>query len=161
MSALPRTTRAAATIMLAVAGLVVLANPAMAKSKPPVKLDGKVNNKGVGAAKNGSVKIEQDDFYFKKTFIKAPAGTVTVELENEGAAQHSFTVDDQNIDVVVAPGATKTVTVTASDASPTTFYCKFHVGQGMQGALFVTTGGTGAKTNSDTETNSGPGGYGY
>ena len=160
MRALPRTTRAAAAIALAAAGFVVLANPAMAKSKPPVKLDGKVNNKGVGAATSGTTEIELDNFYFKKTFVKTPAGSVTVELKNEGSVQHTFTIDDQDIDVELAPGASKTVTVAASDTAPTTFYCKFHVGQGMQGALFVKAGGTGAKTKTDSKSN-GPGGYDY
>jgi plastocyanin len=165
MRAFPRTVRATAAIALALAGFVVFASPAVAKGKAPVKLDGKVNNKGVGAAPNGSADIELDDFYFKKTFIKAPAGSVTVDLVNEGSAQHSFTIDDQNIDVVVSSGQTKTVTLTASDTAPTTFYCKFHVGQGMKGAVFVKAGGTGANTKTDSKPSdkapSGPGGYDY
>ena len=110
--------------------------PAGAKSNPPVKLDGKVNNKGNGTIKNGKVEIEQDNYYFKKTFLKGTAGDVTVKFENEGSTTHSFTIDDQNIDVVVKPGKTKTVTVSLTDGAPVNFYCKFHVGQGMQGALF-------------------------
>ena len=162
MFALPRTSRAAATIAVMVTGCLVFASPAMAKGKAPVKLDGKVNNKGVGAATSGTTEIDLDNFYFKKTFVKAPAGSVTVELKNEGSVQHTYTIDDQNIDVDLAPGASKTVTVTVGGTEPTTFYCKFHVGQGMQGALFVKAGGTGAKTGANSGTNSGgSGGYDY
>jgi hypothetical protein len=94
-----------------------------------------------------------------------------VELRNKGSVPHSFTVDDQEIDVVLAPGATKTVTVEASTGPSTNFYCKFHVSSGMQGALFVKAGASGTKATSDSKTTtktttrttskSGPGGYDY
>ena len=118
-------------------GTVAVAAPAAAKSKPPVTLEGKVNNKGVGKISNGKVEVEQDNFYFKKTFLEGTAGTATVKLKNEGNTQHSFTIDDQKIDEVVAPGKTATVTVTLTDGKPVSFYCKFHRSSGMQGALFT------------------------
>jgi plastocyanin len=133
---------AAAVLSLGTLGGVALSGPAAAKSSPPVKLDGKVNNKGNGTIKNGKVEIEQDDYYFEKTFLKGTAGDVTVKLENEGSTTHSFTIDDQNIDVDVKPGKTKTVTVSLTDGEPVNFYCTFHVGQGMQGALYTAAGST-------------------
>jgi plastocyanin len=135
---------ATVTLVLGVLGAasVAAAVPAGAKSTPPVTLEGKVNNKGVGTVSNGKVEIEQDNFYFKKTFIKGTAGTVTVKLENEGNTEHSFTIDDQNIDEVVQPGKKKTVTLTLTDGQPVNFYCKFHRSSGMQGAFFTTAGTT-------------------
>ena len=159
MSALPRTTRAAAAIALAVAGFVVVANPALAKSKPPVKLDGKVNNKGIGKVSKGKVDIEADNFYFEKTFLKGTAGDVTVKIENEGSVPHSFTIDDQNIDEVLQPGKSATVTVSLAEGQPVNFYCKFHVSSGMQGAFYTTAGGTAA--DSGTKSSGGPGGLDY
>ena len=78
MIALPRTSRAAAAVTVMMVTCLVIASPAMAKSKAPVKLDGKVTNKGVGTAKNGTAQIEAHNYYFDKTLVKSEAGTVTV-----------------------------------------------------------------------------------
>ena len=121
---------------------IAVATPASAKGKAPVQLEGKVNNKGVGKASKGKVEIEQDNYYFEKTFIQGTAGTVSVKLENEGNTTHSFTIDDQNIDVDVQPGKTKTVTVELTSGKPVNFYCSFHRSLGMQGAFFTGAGGT-------------------
>jgi plastocyanin len=148
----PRTLRrkigaaAALALALALVGPAVVAVPAGAKSKAPVQLEGKVNNKGIGKISNGKVEVEQDNFYFEKTFLKGTAGTVTVKLENEGNTQHSFTIDDQDIDAVVQPGKAKTVTVKLTDGQPVSFYCKFHRSSGMQGALYTAAGGTTSST---------------
>jgi plastocyanin len=131
----------------ALLGAVALATaPAGAKSTAPVQLDGTVNNKGIGKVSNGKVEIEQDNFYFEKTFIKGTAGSVKVKLENEGNTQHSFTIDDQDIDTVVQAGKTKTVTVELTDGQPVNFYCKFHRSSGMQGALYTAAGSTSSST---------------
>ena len=136
---LRRKTGAVATLalVLGLAGVVAVATPAGAKGSAPVKLDGKVNNKGTGTIKNGKVEVEQDNYYFNKTFLKGSSGQVTVELHNEGNTEHSFTIDDQNIDKVVQPGKKAKVTVTLAAGEPVTFYCKFHRSLGMQGAFFT------------------------
>ena len=135
---------ATVTLILGLLGAVsiAVAAPAGAKPKAPVQLVGKVNNKGVGKVSNGKVDLEQDNYYFQKTFIKGTAGTVSVRLENEGNTTHSFTIDDQNIDVDVQPGTTKTVTSELADGKPVNFYCSFHRSLGMQGAFFTGTGST-------------------
>ena len=160
----PRVRRHGIAIVLvaALAVVVGLASPAFAKGKAPVKLSGKVNNKGVGTITNGSTELELDNFYFKKTFLKGTAGTVTLELKNEGSVPHTFTVDAQNIDQTLQPGDSKNVTVQLSATAPTTFYCSFHKTMGMQGALFVA-GGTKAAANAgagDKNKSSGSGGSG-
>ena len=103
---------AVVALVLALGGVTVVAAPAGAKGKAPVKLSGKVNNKGKATIKNGEVAVEADDFYFKKTFLKGTAGDVTVEVENESGTTHSFTIDDQEIDEVIDAGESATVTVT-------------------------------------------------
>ena len=161
----PRTFRrrigavATLAVVLGLFGAVAVSAPAGAKSKAPVKLDGKVNNKGIGKVSKGKVDIEADNFYFEKTFLKGTAGDVTVKIENEGSVPHSFTIDDQNIDEVLQPGKSATVTVTLAEGQPVTFYCKFHVSSGMQGAFYTTAGGTAA--DSGTKSSGGPGGLDY
>jgi plastocyanin len=109
-------------------------------SAAPVKLSGTVTNKGTKTLSGASIEIEQDDFYFKPTFVKATAGaTVKVELHNEGKNEHTFTIDALNIDEDLQPGAQKTVEVKLPSSGSTNYYCRFHRSQGMQGAFFFGT----------------------
>ena len=141
----------AALSVVAVAGAANASAPA--KKKPPVTLDGDVTNKGVGAVKGGKVKIEADDFYFKKTFVKGKAGSTA----------HTFTIDSQAIDETVQPGDSIEVDVKIpKNGKAANFYCRFHVSSGMQGAFFSKAGGTAkAKQQDDGGSGSGDGGYGY
>jgi plastocyanin len=122
-------------------------SPAAAKPSKPVKIDGKVNVKGtkdISAKSTAKIEIEADDFYFGPTFVKvAPGEKVTVELKNEGSAAHTFTSDSLSVDQQVAPGKSKTFTVTVpSSGTAFAFHCDFHQSMGMQGAFFTKTGGT-------------------
>jgi plastocyanin len=86
------------------------------------------------------VEVEMDneggDFYFEPTFIKSPGGTTaTVKLHNEGDIQHTFTIDDLDVDEELAPDEEKTITVDIGDETRYEFYCRFHQGSGMRGAF--------------------------
>jgi plastocyanin len=82
--------------------------------------------------------LEQDDYYFEPTVLQGKAGQkVSIELENEGDAAHTFTIDDQNIDEEVQPGDSTEVDVTFPDSGNVVFYCRFHRSQGMLGELSV------------------------
>jgi plastocyanin len=106
----------------------------------PVQLEGEVNDHGTEEA-GDTLELELDDFYFGPTFVQAQTGaTVTVTLNNEGDAPHTFTIDDLDIDEEVAPGDSTDVEVTLPDEGATMFYCRFHVSQGMQGAFFFNAG---------------------
>jgi len=111
---------------------------ARSSEAPPVSLQGTTNDHGTKPATN-DMEIELDDFYFAPTYIRATAGQrVTVELHNEGQAPHTFTSNGLgNIDEQLAPGARKTITITASAGGAAVFYCRFHQSQGMQGAVIV------------------------
>jgi len=139
--------------------LVAAAVPAGAAKKPPVSLPGKVSNQGVGTVKSGAVAIDAEDFAFDKTFLKGAAGTVEVTVTNTGAAPHTFTVDGQDVDVQLAPGDEKTVSVDVTSGTPTAFYCRFHRGSGMQGAFFTKKGA--ASTTTGAGASAGGGSYGY
>jgi plastocyanin len=110
---------------------------------PPVRLAGVVTNHGqadLGASPSGrrTLALEQDDFYFNPTFIKAPAGqSIAVTLKNEGKATHTFTIDSMSIDEQLPPDTTKVVTVMMPGAGAVNFYCRFHRSRGMQGALYT------------------------
>jgi plastocyanin len=127
----------------------------------------KANDHGTKAAEdNGKTEVELDDFYFEPTVLTGkPGQKVRLELKNEGSTQHSFTIDSQNVDKVIAPGEEAEVDVTIPKSGMVSFYCKFHKSSGMAGALAVTgqTGGTGGMTDTGTTTNGngGGGGGGY
>ena len=106
----------------------------------PVALEGTVNNEGTEEI-GDEVELELDDYYFKPTFLKAsPGATVHVELENDGDDPHTFTIDALGIDQEVAPGESASVDVTLPEEGAVRFYCRFHGGEGMQGAFFFNEG---------------------
>ena len=151
----------AALAVVAVTGTASASVPA--KNTPPVKLKGDVTNKGIGAVKGGEAEIEADDFYFKKTFIKGKAGsTVAVTVKNEGSATHTFTINAQHINKTIQPGSSIHVEVKIpANGKAANFYCRFHVGSGMQGAFFSKAGGaSSSKAKSDSSSGSSRG-YGY
>ncbi len=90
--------------------------------------------------------------------MKAKAGsTVHVTVKNEGSAEHTFTIDKQDVDEQLAPGETVKVDVKIpSNGKSVAFYCRFHAGMGMQGALYSKGGGA-AKSSSGSSGR----GYGY
>lgn len=82
--------------------------------------------------------MEVDSFYFEPAVLQGTAGqTLSIHLENESDATHTFTIDDQSIDEELAGGASADVEVTFPDSGSVTFYCRFHQSSGMEGELTV------------------------
>ncbi len=113
-------------------------------SAPPVTLSGTVNDHGTkDLAGQAETVVEVDNFYFSPTFIKTASGSkVKLELSNEGAVQHTFTIPSLGIDETLDPGANKDITVPMPASGALAFFCRFHQGSGMQGALFANAGDT-------------------
>ena len=159
-------------VIAVVVPLALAATPASgvvsAKSNPPVKLKGRVDNQGIGTATGGMIEIDQLDNAFSPTFVQIPAGTtsLTVTLKNLGHDRHTFTVPALKIDQVVGPGKSATVTVSVPGPGAIAFSCRFHKSKGMQGAFFDKVGaklvGSTRSTPSGSNGGSkGSGGYGY
>lgn len=124
---------------------------------PGALLSGKVNDKGtkdVASKGTTDLGLEADDFYFEPTYVKAaPGQRITIELENEGKATHTFTSSALGIDTTLAPDAKREVTVTMPMAAGLVeFHCNFHAAMGMRGAFVV---GTGAGAATGTSSSSG------
>jgi plastocyanin len=82
--------------------------------------------------------FELDDFYFAPTVLTGTPGQVlTLDLENEGDAEHNFSLPDQGIDQDVEAGEKADVSVTFPDSGTLVFFCKYHQSMGMRGALQV------------------------
>jgi plastocyanin len=81
---------------------------------------------------------------FEKEELTAPAGEVTLVMENPSSLEHNIAVKDGDIDEkgpVVGEGETSEVTVTL-EPGEYTFYCSVpgHEAGGMEGTLTVTGG---------------------
>src|SRR4051794_10032453 len=125
---------------------------------------GQINAAGVQANNHGSksasgeTKVELDDYYFEPTVLKgSPGQKITLELENEGNAEHTFTVDAQGVDQELEPGDEAKVTVTIPKSGAISFYCKFHKDEGMAGALVA----NGSSPSSGSSGGGGGGDDGY
>jgi plastocyanin len=109
------------------------------------------NDHGTKAVEDtGKTEVELDDFYFKPTVLQGkPGEKVTLELNNEGTVEHTFTIDAQGVDKNLQPGDEAEVSVTIPKSGAVSFYCKFHKSSGMAGALAVKGGSGGMTTNED------------
>jgi plastocyanin len=98
-------------------------------------ISGSVDDRGSAAATGRTVSVDAGDSFFKPTCTTSvQQGTLTVTIRNGGSALHNFSVTDQSIDKDVSPGQTITVQVKVGGA-PVAYFCKYHRGSGMQGAL--------------------------
>jgi plastocyanin len=101
---------------------------------------GTVTDKGTESVSGSEFELEADDedgeFYFKPTCLKG-SGTVELEVKNEGSVEHNFSVTSMGIDSDVEAGETVKVSVTFPAQGATPFFCKYHAGRGMKGALIA------------------------
>lgn len=90
---------------------------------------------GTGGGTSGAagVTMTVKNFEFDPSTVDVSSGETTIEITNTGSVQHSFTLDDNSVSQIIAPGTTETVTVnvTADDG----FHCQFHTQ--MTGTLKV------------------------
>lgn len=133
-------------------------------SGPPVALSGTVNDHGTRDV-GTNAEMVLDDSFFAPTYAKARPGTsVMLRLKNEGDIVHTFTVTELGVDETVQPGATKETSVTLPSSGAVRFFCRFHEGQGMQGAFFFVHGdrvapGSGGGTGGSPTGTDGDGAY--
>ncbi len=97
-----------------------------------------------GTADGDAIEVVATDFSFEPTSISVDQGEeVTIELDNQGDAEHSFTAEDLGIDVEAEGGSTAEGSFTAPETDGTfEFVCKFHPDQ-MRGEVVVGAGGGG------------------
>jgi plastocyanin len=101
-----------------------------------------------GSGSGESVELVAQDFSFEPTTLDLPAGEeVTVNLVNEGEAEHSFTVEELDVETEAEGGESSEVSLTAPDEGTVEFFCKYHPDQ-MTGEISV---GGGAAGKGDTD----------
>jgi plastocyanin len=81
--------------------------------------------------------VMQDDAFAPSVLRGTPGQSITIDLDNTGAQEHNFSLEDQDVDTDVEPGGTATVTVTFPQSGTLGFDCEYHQAQGMTGSLEV------------------------
>jgi plastocyanin len=78
----------------------------------------------------------EDQPVFSPTVLTGDAGQrVKFTVRNQSPASHTFSLDEENIDEVIASGKAATVTVTFPKKGVLFFYCRFHEFLGQGGEL--------------------------
>ena len=86
-------------------------------------------------ASGSQLSIEAGDFFFSPTCITSvPGGIVTLIVHNAGVTLHNVSIPSLHIDMDMASGQTITMKVKMGSA-PLVYFCKYHRGAGMLGAL--------------------------
>ena len=97
---------------------------------------GDSGNGGGGGGDNGGTTpgaLTMVDNEFQPSTLTVVSGD-TLEVTNDGAASHTFTLEDDSIDETVAAGASASITISA-DPGSYGFACSFH--PEMTGTLTV------------------------
>ena len=84
-----------------------------------------------------SVELTAANFTFDPTTIEAaPGQEIQVTLVNDDSAEHSFTVEDLDVEVEAEGGESTDVSFTAPDSGSVEFHCEYHPDQ-MKGEITV------------------------
>jgi plastocyanin len=84
----------------------------------------------------GAATLTAANFAFDPSSLTAAAGS-TIEFTNEDDTEHSFTIDDSDVDEDADAGSSTTVDLGSLEAGSYDFYCKYHK-DSMTGTLEVT-----------------------
>jgi plastocyanin len=99
---------------------------------------GTFNDRGLEIVSGRSAtRITLEELAFAPTVLAGRAGQeLEVVLVNAGDGPHTFTVDDQGVNVALRRGQNgqAMITIPLGD-TPVLFYCRLHRAQGMVGAL--------------------------
>lgn len=86
------------------------------------------------AGGDGGLAVTAVGFAFDPTELEAAAGDVTIELTNEDDADHTFTIEELDIDVAAGGGESASGDATL-EAGEYEYVCRIH--PAMQGTLTV------------------------
>lgn len=83
-----------------------------------------------------TITLEAGSYYFSPTVLKGTPGQhLTLDIKDEGGAEHNFSIDSQHINKNFSSDVT--VNVTFPQSGVLSFYCAFHKARGMAGGLLV------------------------
>ncbi len=98
-------------------------------------LPASTNIHGTIAASGSQLSIEAGDFFFSPTCVTGlHSDAITLRVHNGGVTLHNLSIPSLHIDMDMTSGKTITVHVLMGKV-PLVFFCKYHRGSGMLGAL--------------------------
>ncbi len=102
-----------------------------------------------------TIDVVAQDFSFETTSIEVePGADVTVTLENEGEAEHTFTIEELDVEAEAHGGETAEASFTAPDSGSYEFFCEYHPDD-MTGTLSIL-GANGGRTETEEPTKDKP-----
>jgi plastocyanin len=116
---------------------VAVATTAAASGTCPADagLPASTNIHGTVAVSGSQLLIEAGDFFFSPTCVTGVhSGAITLTVHNGGVTLHNVSIPSLHIDMDMTPGQKITVHVLMGRVS-LVFFCKYHRGAGMLGAL--------------------------
>ena len=129
---------------------------------------GSAGESGEAAGGGQTFTVVAQDFSFDTTSLELePGAEVTVTLDNQGEAEHTFSIEELDVEAEAAGGETAEATFTMPDSGSVEFFCEYHPDD-MTGTLSVIgAGGAGGGSSDkekdddggDTDAGSGAGGY--
>lgn len=87
-----------------------------------------------GRAGGGGLQVIGSGSFFDPESLTAPAGDIEVTLNNEDSVGHTFTIEDLDVDLVVAGGHSDSASFSAKPGNYS-YICRFHTQ--MTGELTV------------------------
>jgi uncharacterized cupredoxin-like copper-binding protein len=106
-----------------------------------------------GGSASAAASVSETEFKLDPSSARASAGSVSVQVKNDGTTQHALVIEAPGGEVktpTLAPGKSATLKL---DLKPGTYemYCPIdgHKNKGMKGELVVGAGGSGAGTSTD------------
>lgn len=101
-----------------------------------LRICGQASVRGKGAFHLDIFRAGEDQPVFSPTILTGDAGQqVKFTVRNQSPASHTFSLDEENIDEVIAPGKAVRVTVTFPKKGALFFYCRYHEFLGQGGEL--------------------------
>jgi cytochrome c oxidase subunit 2 len=95
---------------------------------------GTVGPAGGGNGAASTVTVKASGFAFDPTTASAKAGEVTFEVSNDDTTNHTFTIDDTDVDIKLDPKGSGTAKATL-EAGTYQWHCSIH--SSMKGTLTV------------------------
>jgi plastocyanin len=112
---------------------------------------GSEDSGGNGGDGSGALEVVAQDISFDPTTLDVEAGAeVTVTLTNEDDTEHTFSIEELDVEAEAAGGENAEATFTAPDSGSLEYFCEYHP-DAMTGTLSVG-GDTGGAPEEETET---------
>jgi plastocyanin len=103
---------------------------------------------GEAGGGGSTVTVVAQDFSFDTTELEfEPGAEVTVTLDNQGEAEHTFSIEELDVEAEAQGGETAEATFTMPDSGSLEFFCEYHPDD-MTGTLSVI-GATGGGDSDD------------